>query len=265
MSKRDKTLTEIRKAIMEKLGIKKSTLSNMITKLINSLPISIPREYATYIIAKENNVLGKIADEKREKLNQYLIQIADMKPKEVMKPPKEKETKKKTAKSKSTRTININIGKFNLKNTNLKPNRINEAYEMAELYFYLNIFENSIRYFVLEIMNKKRSDWWDSLVDQNIRDYVDKVMKNRKKGWLWKNEPHPLFYTTFGQLVLIIEQNWQEFKHIFMRLDNLKWFINPIKDIRNPIAHNNIISETNKKLLLSHIQQWFDYMNTLSP
>ena len=262
MVKRDKILTEIRKELMDKLVIQKSTLSSMITKLVNSLPLSLPREYATYIMAKENDINLPITEEKREKLNQYLIQIAGLKP--VIKAKQATEEKPKRKASKTAKAFVINIGKFSLKKTNLNPNRIKEAYESAEIYFYLNIFENSIRFFILDIMNKNHGiDWWNDIIKENIQEYVVKVKKNREKGWLRKEEPHQIFYTTFGQLIEIIEQNWKDFEPIFVSIDNLKWFIKPIKDIRNPIAHNNLISKNSKKLLLQHIQQWFDYMDIL--
>ncbi|MHA1309204.1 MAG: Swt1 family HEPN domain-containing protein [Candidatus Heimdallarchaeota archaeon] len=266
MSKRNETITEIRKSVMKKLRIKSSTLSNIVTKKVNSLPISIPREYALYIIAKENNIHPSISDDKRERLNEFLIKIDNMKPSIKVSPVVEEKSKKKTSKSKDGKTISINVGKFSLKKTNLKPSRINEAYEMTELYFYLNIFENSIRFFVFDLITENHGiNWWDSaLVKPNTKEYVVGVKKSREKGWLRTDEPHPLFYTTFGQLFEIIDQNWSDFKHIFKRKDNLKWFINPIKDIRNPIAHNNVITKNNKKLLLQHIQQWFEFMDKLS-
>ena len=268
MTKRAENITSIRKAIMKKLNIKDSALSIRVTKLVNSLPLSIPREYVTYIIAKENKIPLRISEEKREKLNDYLMQITKIIPKhistkkfDVLSPPKPDKKRKENL----HKVIKVSIGNFILNKTNLPESRINEAKDMTELYFYLNIFENSIRFFVLEIMKKNYGDnWWILKAKQNVQKYVDKVKTKNEKGWLWKKEPDDLFYTTFGQLVEIIEQNWIDFKHVFANIDNLKWFINPIKDIRNPIAHNNIISKGKKKMLLLHIQEWFDYMNTLA-
>lgn len=269
MSKQEITLTDIRKKIIKKLGIHESTLSNKIAKIMRSLPISIPREYATYIFARENGVLLKISEDKREKLNEYLKQIGELKPKttpqKAISVTDSSKTKKKSTDN-SKKAITINLSNFNIKKTNLSTSRVKEAKDTTELYFYLNLFENSIRFFVHDIMKRNHGDsWWTAKVTQQTQNYVIKVKAKKSKGWLWKEEPHELFYTTFGQLIEIIEQNWIDFKTVFGRIDKLKWFINPIKDIRNPIAHNNSISKTERNLLLQHIQQWFDFLNTIIP
>lgn len=160
----------------------------------------------------------------------------------------------------------IKFRKDELKVPNLPPGRLDEAEAMSELYYYLYLFENSLRYFVIDIMKTNyTSNWWTTKVDQVIQDNVDVVKEREKKKWLWRDEPHNIFFTTMGELVGIISKYWVDFKPVFGSKKRVEWFCDPIKDIRNGIAHNNRLSKGKKEMLLIAIREWFEHIDRLNP
>jgi len=270
MSKiRLKEVTEVRKRLLGRLGIPRTTLDYRIKVIKDNCPIVITIEYATYLYARqENEKLDFLLPEKMDKLNAI---INDIRKNESygshsplvskISPPLKKEKQKAKDKIKF-----IKFRKDDIKIPNLPKDRINEAESMSELYYYLYIFENSLRYYVIEIMeNNYTSNWWTTKVDTVIQDNVKKIKENEKKKWLWRDEPHNVFFTSMGELIGIITKYWVDFKPIFGSKKKVEWFCDPIKDIRNGIAHNNRLSKRKKEILLLAIKEWFDHIDRLNP
>ena len=261
----------LRKAIMDKLGIYRQILNHRITQKISSISFGITREQALIMVAIDEKIsLDLISQEKIDEVNDILFKIkqadASVKSKDITQSSSttaQKVTKVKKQQSKK-RSIIIDFSDFRLAKSNLPKSKILEAHEMAEFYAYLYVFENSVREFIIEVMEDNYdADWWDSEVSNRIKRDVDQIIRKEKGKWVLR-EAHPIFYTTMKQLVAIIEKNWDDFKLIFGDVQKLKTLIEPIEEARNPIAHNNALTKDSRELLKLNIKMWFNYIEQIS-
>jgi hypothetical protein len=125
----------------------------------------------------------------------------------------------------------------------LPSNIVNEAQRMANAYPDVYVFENTIRYLVKSILEKRYgAKWWHQkdVVSNAIRREVE-ARKNQERQNRWHSQrgSHEIFYTNFGDLSSIISTNWDDFKSLF---PDLKWIQSRMEEIeqsRNIIAHNN--------------------------
>ena len=262
----DKEIVEtIRKALITRMGISRQLLNFRINQKKSSFPLIITREDAIILLAIDENIsVDSLSKSKLNEINDLIIKAKQYESTNEIKPKQQqivRSSSRNKEKSKSKPIITIDFNDFKLENSNLPKKRIEEAREMAEFYAYIFIFENSVRQFIIEIMNKKLgNNWWKEGVSNRINKSVESIMKKEKGRWVLR-EAHPIYYTTMGQLVTIIESNWQDFEDIFGDLQKLKTLIDPIEEARNPIAHNNALTKDQRELLKLNIKMWFNYLN----
>ena len=84
--------------------------------------------------------------------------------------------------------------------------------------------------------------WWSQpeVVSNDIKREVErrKALEGANR-WHYKRGSHEIFYTDFGDLSLIIGNNWKEFKPLF---PSLRWIQAKLEEVelsRNIVAHNN--------------------------
>lgn len=114
---------------------------------------------------------------------------------------------------------------------------------MADVYPDLYVFENLMRYVVMNELEKKQgANWWiePNIVSNTIAKKVeDRKSKEGTNRWHSKRGNHEIFYTDFGDISDIITNNWKDFKSTF---PNLKWIQTRLEETelsRNIVAHNN--------------------------
>lgn len=268
MPERIEEVTKIRKILMKELGISKQVLSRRIAKLkrVYSNRIVLTTEYATYLYAHKENKLPEIlSPEKIDKLNEILSKIRKTKEYETSQPvialSDAKTTtslpqKKATTKRKKKGAI-FEIEGINYEIPYMPNSRLNDAKEMAKFYYYLYVFENSLRFQIIEIMKSNHgSDWWEDKIDETYRNYANRLKEKEKQTRMFKDEPHLIFYTLTWHLIETIKTYWEDFKDLYGSLEDIEFFCNPIKQIRNPIAHNNVLSEEEKTAFINLVKKW---------
>lgn len=159
----------------------------------------------------------------------------------------------------------ISIGKaFKGKLPLLSTTKVTEAQEMAEVYPYLFLLENSIRDVIRRAMEAKfGADWWNTALTgqaKTVKTNVEyKLKKEDEQSWHQRRGAHPIDYTTLGELKTIAVSKPDLF---FPRLLGTKvWFealIDELEPSRNVLAHMNPLSKVNAagvRLRFDHWQQ----------
>jgi hypothetical protein len=130
--------------------------------------------------------------------------------------------------------------------------------KMAQVYPLQYILENSLRVVIKKVLEKKYSkNWWGNKVKTEIKNRVeDRKLKEDKQPWHGKRGQHEIFYSDFSDLKSIISKNWDDFKTIF---PSQQWIIQRLDDLEHPrniIAHNNPLSEDDKKRIGLYLSDW---------
>jgi hypothetical protein len=141
-----------------------------------------------------------------------------------------------------------------------------EAERMAiEVYPLLYAFENSAREFIdghLTVVYGK--DWWDDpkLVSTDTRRTVDisRRAENENRTHSVQNA-RPIYYTTFGDLVSIVES--ENGRKVFKKplFPRPSWFTELIKSsehTRNIVAHMNPLKQRDIRRLEMAFQDWLN-------
>lgn len=148
--------------------------------------------------------------------------------------------------------------KFDIECPNLPQSVFQDAKRMTKVYPYFYVFENSVRYFIIETLESKYGDnWWDTKVSEGVKKNVRKrIKKEEKHKWHGKRGQHPIFYTDISDLSSIVNVNWDDFKDM---LPNQNWFnqrINEIEQSRNTVAHNNPLEKDDFNRVKMYFRDW---------
>ena len=133
-----------------------------------------------------------------------------------------------------------------------------EALRMAGLYALLYCFENAIRDLVVERLQEVHGeDWWKQRVSAAIQKATQSVYDNATtNAWLDGAKGRLIDFATFGQLVKIIVENWEDFKYIIPTQAWLNQKMNEIEDVRNFIAHSRLLSSREFDRMALYIEDW---------
>jgi len=213
----------------------------------------VTREIAAYLLATQNGI----------DLSRYLSENTLSQVRQAMGARPLIVTSKPRVPKESKKQIVLQLGKkLTIIEPNLPRKLMNEAYEMSEVYPIIYLFENSVRYFILKVMESKVGlDWWDSKVSHEIREKVEERLKEEHR-WHGRRGAHKIFYTDLGDLASIITTNWQNFKDV---LPNVAWVTSRIKEFelsRNIVAHNNPLPKREIKRLELYCEDWIRQITT---
>ena len=90
---------------------------------------------------------------------------------------------------------------------------------MSALPAYLAFFciENSVRELISDRMTDVHGpDWWDSKASSSLRAKVEQRRdKEGNNRWHVARGAHPIYYTDFGDLGSLLQNNWPDFEDLF--------------------------------------------------
>jgi Swt1-like HEPN len=113
-----------------------------------------------------------------------------------------------------------------------------QAAEMGSHYETLYCLENSIRDLVTVKMDDAHgTGWWNAHVPQPVKDTVENNRKREAEAGISMRSTDPIDYTNFGELLVIIEHNWQTFSDTFNNQKALRRVLSGLNMLRAPIAH----------------------------
>lgn len=129
---------------------------------------------------------------------------------------------------------------------------------MQRCYRLLYVLENVVREFVREVLEEIDGDtWFDKRASAVMKKKVeDRKSAEAKNQWHIGRNAHPIFYLDFGDLSLLIQTHWVEFKDL---VPNQSWAVSRLQDAersRNVIAHTNVLSDEEVVRVEMHVRDW---------
>jgi Swt1-like HEPN len=131
---------------------------------------------------------------------------------------------------------------------------------MKALPVYLGFFclENAIRELIAERLTENHgSDWWDTCASQPIKNSVSsRQIKEGKNRWHIRRGDHEVYYTDFGDLKLLIQNNWADFQDLFPDQNWIAARLDELEASRNIIAHSNILEDREIDRIRLYLDDW---------
>ena len=238
------------KAIMEKLGIGKSRAYELIHQVRKEFNFTPDLPTAAYILAARLGIdISKhLSDEELEKVRKFSLAPVSIQP-----------LKRKASKNSRKLSFAIKVGERYVDGSILPERLLREAEEMSEVYKLLYVFENSLRYVIIRVMEKEYGKNWWNRVSQKIREKVEKrKRKEDKYRYHGRRGVHEIFYTDIDDLGSIIKTHWKCFSELFPSQEWVIARINEIELSRNIVAHHNPLSKRDISRLKLYFEDWFN-------
>jgi len=131
---------------------------------------------------------------------------------------------------------------------------------MKALPVYLAFFclENAIRELIAERLTENHgSEWWSTYASQSIKNSVNsRQTKEGKNRWHVRRGDHEIYYTDFGDLKLLIQNNWVDFQDLFPDQNWITARIDELESSRNIIAHSNVLEDREIERMRIYLEDW---------
>jgi hypothetical protein len=131
---------------------------------------------------------------------------------------------------------------------------------MKSLPAYLAFFclENSVRELVADRLSENHgSNWWDECSNSSMRSRVQsRREKEGENRWHVRRGEHEIYYTDFGDLKLLITNNWADFEDLFPDQNWISSRLDELEASRNIIAHSNLLEEREVERIRLYLSDW---------
>jgi hypothetical protein len=129
---------------------------------------------------------------------------------------------------------------------------------MQRCYRLLFVLENMVREFVQDVLVEKDGvDWFEQRASQATKKKVqDRKDAESRNHWHTGRNTHSVNYIDFGDLALLLQTHWPEFKDL---LPGQAWAVSRLNDAersRNVIAHTNVLSNQELARLEMIVNDW---------
>jgi hypothetical protein len=138
-----------------------------------------------------------------------------------------------------------------------------EAAEMARHYELFYCREKSIRALVSQQIEatEKTEDWWPtSRVPSKIQEDVKARIQRERETGMTRRSTDELDYTNFGELSVIIINNWDVFGSLLDNRKAVEKIMSSLNSLRGPIAHCSPLAEDEVLRLQLTMRDWFRLM-----
>lgn len=118
--------------------------------------------------------------------------------------------------------------------------------------------ENAVRELVRERLTQLHgADWWNAQVSSAVRQKVEsRREKEGENRWHTRRGAHELNYTDFGDLAVILQQNWADFADLFPDQNWITARLRELEQSRNVIAHNNVLDDREIDRIRMYLADW---------
>lgn len=252
------TYRELRKALLDMMGITPQALNLQCQKLKQVIPLTT--EDATYMIAHRKGI----------KLDRYLdgetvARIRDMHLRMITTVSSVPKKESKVIEKKTSKKRSVRIGSdTEYLDVILSNKKLNEAAEMAKIYPRLYVLENSIRELIkLAMESLYGKDWWDSQAPPKLREKVNiRMSDDEKDSWHQRRGSHPLDYLDMVELPRFVSKIQQFLvPAIIPSFEWLKQLVEEVYKSRCVVCHMNPLEENNIKSVEVKFNQWQKQMN----
>ena len=125
---------------------------------------------------------------------------------------------------------------------------------------YLAFFciENAIRELVVERLNENHGpDWWTDCSTEALRKKVkERQGKEGKQRWHVRRGEAEIYYTDFGDLKILIINNWADFEDLLPDQHWLSARLDELEASRNVIAHSNLLDQRELDRIRMYLGDW---------
>ncbi|RHR03269.1 hypothetical protein DWX68_03160 [Clostridium sp. AF20-7] len=135
---------------------------------------------------------------------------------------------------------------------------VQNAKEMATVYTAIAAFENMVRKFISKILiEHKGENWWEECVSEKIRKFADSRKREEEKiKWHTQRGDSMINYIEFGDLVSIMQQNFELFEVHIISIDWARQIIQTLERSRNVIMHSGQLSKKDIERIGTNIRDW---------
>lgn len=132
------------------------------------------------------------------------------------------------------------------------------ARRMATVYTAICAFENSVRELISATLSEEIGEnWWQQAVSEKIRSRAESRRDEENKvRWHTPRGDALINYTEFGDLVSIIQQNWQLFEDLLRSIDWVREKIHTLERSRNVIMHSGELQSEDVERIGGVIRDW---------
>ncbi len=248
------TNRQLSKALLEKLGISQSALSQRVKKL--KMQRAMTTEDATYLIAHQEGIpLDKYL------INESIDRVRNLQ--NTLAPTRVQSSARQTTKKRTTgsgvghRTIVIG-GEFKLTDPILEQKKLSEAKEMAAIYPFLYVLENSIREVIDRFMtNRYGTNWWDAKGGKLKDKVIQRMADEEKNSWHQRRGARPIDYLDLMQLPTLVRQIQDDLvPDIIPTMEWFTQFIDEVYKSRCVVCHMNPLDDTNIKAVKVRFSHW---------
>lgn len=118
------------------------------------------------------------------------------------------------------------------------------AQEMSIYYELFHALENHLRQLTTDLLEDRHGEeWWDVAVSAAVRENAAKNLENEIKAGVTRRSDRMIDYTNFGELGVIVRENWETFVQIFNSREGFNRVMNSLNILRATIAHCSAFSE----------------------
>lgn len=135
---------------------------------------------------------------------------------------------------------------------------VQNAKETATVYTAIAAFENMVRKFISKILiEHKGENWWEECVSEKIRKFADSRKREEEKiKWHTQRGDSMINYIEFGDLVSIMQQNFELFEVHIISIDWARQIIQTLERSRNVIMHSGQLSKKDIERIGTNIRDW---------
>jgi Arc/MetJ family transcription regulator len=140
----------------------------------------------------------------------------------------------------------------------LDKDMVARALRMAAVYTAIASFENSVRRLVSTVLLEQvGAEWWQTSVPNKVRERAEsRQAEEVKVRWHTPRGDEPLNYTEFGDLIAIINQNWDRFEPFIRSLEWARQLTATIERSRNVIMHSGELELEDIERIGGLIRDW---------
>lgn len=133
-----------------------------------------------------------------------------------------------------------------------------QAVKMSAVYQAFFCFENSVRELVeARLKEHLGREWWEKGTTTDIRRRVDgRKKKEQANRWHLARGDSEIAYADFGDLALIVTNNWDLFEDLFPDQDWVRTRLSDLEMSRNVIAHNGVLNGRETTRITLYLKDW---------
>ena len=135
---------------------------------------------------------------------------------------------------------------------------VSNAKEMATVYTAIAAFENMVRQFVVKILlEHKGENWWEECVSEKIRKFAESRKHEEEKiKWHTPRGDSMINYIEFGDLISIMQQNFDLFEVHIISIDWARQIIQTLERSRNVIMQSGQLGKKDIERIGTNIRDW---------